>query len=270
MVHGGTFVRPGALAWGRSGRHDCPESDSAVIEEALATVVKDPNRVTDLLDELRRARLWLPLPDGDGPVTDGSAVHLPTVTYLGAEFVPAFTSAERLVAWPLGVVVPAQGRTGNAAVRHIVVPVAELARLLPLEMGIALNPGAEASVPIYPEGIRYIAERETGLVQVKHPPVEPTALLAAVRAELRCVDAVRHASRAWLSVAGCGEGLVISVTLRNPADEAAQHAVVEAIEQAAAAVPHQFPIDVTFPGEAAADQLDEWISAHAEPFYIAS
>jgi len=35
------------------------------------------------------------------------------------------------------------------------------------------------------------------------------------------------------------------------------------------AVPEQgFPIDVTFPGEGEPDQIDEWISAHAEPFYI--
>ena len=36
-----------------------------------------------------------------------------------------------------------------------------------------------------------------------------------------------------------------------------------------AAVPAQgFPIDVTFPGENEPDQVDAWISAYAEPFYI--
>jgi hypothetical protein len=268
MAHGGTFVRPGALAWSRPGRHARPGSDSAVVEEALATAVKDPHRVTDLLDVLREARLWLPLPEGDGPVTDGSAVHLPTVTYLGAEFVPAFTSDERLVVWPLGNLVPPQSRPGQAAgVPHIVVPAAELARLLPPGVGIALNPGAEASVPIYPEGIGYLAGLGTAEVRVGHPPAEPAALLAKVRAALASVPAVRHASRAWLSVTGHGEGLVISVTLRDPAHEAAQHAVIEAIERAAVTVPHQFPVDVTFPGEGEPDQVDRWIAAHAEPFY---
>jgi hypothetical protein len=28
------------------------------------------------------------------------------------------------------------------------------------------------------------------------------------------------------------------------------------------------PIDVTFPGENEPDQVDAWISAYAEPFYI--
>jgi hypothetical protein len=36
-----------------------------------------------------------------------------------------------------------------AAMPHIVVPAAELARRMPPGVGIALNPDAEASVPIY-------------------------------------------------------------------------------------------------------------------------
>jgi hypothetical protein len=257
MARGGTFVRPGAFAWGRADARD--RASSGVVEDALAAAVKDPDRLTDLLGELRRGRLWLPLPGGEGPVTDGSAVRLPTVTYLGGEFVPAFTSAERLACW---------SPDGTADMPHIVVPAAELARLLPLGVGIALNPGAEASVPIYPEGVRHLAEAGGGKVRVGHPPADPVALLGEVRATLGSVPAVRQASRAWLCVPGQGEGLVISVALHDPACAEAHQAVIEAVERAAAVVPHQFPIDVTFPGEGAPDQVDEWISAHADPFYV--
>ena len=162
MSRGGTFMRPGAMAWGHRAQGDPAVQDPATpaaIEDALATAVKDPDRVTALLDELSRGRLWLPLPDAS-PVTDGSAVLLPTVTYLGAEFVPAFTSAERLAGWPGKMTVPAPspgegerlspGDGPFAAMPHIVVPAAELARRMPPGVGIALNPGAEASVPIYP------------------------------------------------------------------------------------------------------------------------
>jgi len=267
MAHGGTFVRPGALAWSRPDTSpQTPSggcSDSGVIEDALAAAAKDRDRVTDLLDQLRWARLWLPLPDKDGPVTDGSAVLLPTVVYLGAEFVPAFTSAERLTLW----------QQDNP--RHIVVRAAELARLLPPEMGIALNPGAEASVPIYPEGIGHLAAAGSPLsctgsdeVRVGHPPADPVALLGEVRTALGRVPAVRRASRAWLTVPRRGAGLIISVTLDDPANPAAHDAVIEAIERAAALVPQQFPIDVTFPGEGAPDQVDEWVAAYAEPFYL--
>ena len=41
------------------------------------------------------------------------------------------------------------------------------------------------------------------------------------------------------------------------------------VQRAVAAVAAQgFPIDVTFPGENEPDQVDAWISAYAEPFYI--
>jgi len=284
MSHGGTFMRPGAVGWGHPGQSGPLEFSPAAAEHALAAAAKDPDRITDLLDELSRGRLWLPLPDDERPVTDGSAVLLPTVTYLGAEFVPAFTSAQQLVAWydrgkAAGQVsVPARhlpdGPTGAfAAMSHIVVPAAELARLLPAGLGIALNPGAEASVPIYPEGVGYLASAlvlaDGARVRVGRPPADPVRLLAEIRAALRDIPAVKQASRAWLSVPGQGAGLVVSVTLHDPGSEAAHGRVISAIEWAVGAVPPQgFPIDVTFPGEGEPGQVDQWIAARAEPFYI--
>ncbi len=105
----------------------------------------------------------------DGPVTDGDALKLPTVRYLDAEFIPAFTSAGQLNE-VLGRRGPDMaGRAGadpsrapavlGAQVPHAVVAAAELARLLPAGLGIALNPGAAVSVPIYPEDVAYLGER---------------------------------------------------------------------------------------------------------------
>jgi len=285
LSRGGTFMRPGAMAWGHGAQGDPAVQDPAtpaVIEDALATAVKDPDRVTALLDELSRGRLWLPLPDAS-PVTDGSAVLLPTVTYLGAEFVPAFTSAERLAGWPGKMAVPAPspgegerlspGDGPFAAMPHIVVPAAELARRMPPGVGIALNPGAETSVPISPEGVGYLAAAvvvaEGTQVRVGRPPNDQVPLLSEVRSALRMVPAVRQASRAWLSVPGEGEGLVISVTLDDPGSDTAQVEVLGAIERTVQHGPGQeFPIDVTFPGEGEPDQVDAWIAAHADPFYI--
>jgi hypothetical protein len=201
MSQGGTFMRPGAVGWGGQPGGLQPEPAPAVTERALAAAAQDPARVTGLLEQLSRGRLWLPLPDDGRPVTDGSAVLLPTVTYLGAEFVPAFTSARQLAAWHARgqaagqVPVPAQPdlddpadlQSGDgpwAAMPHIVVPAAGLARLLPSGMGIALNPGAGASVPVYPEGVGYLAavRAETGGAQVRvgRPPADPVSLLAEI------------------------------------------------------------------------------------------
>jgi hypothetical protein len=86
------------------------------------------------------------------------------------------------------------------------------------------------------------------------------------------VPTVREAARAWLSVPGQGEGLIISVTLDDPASEPAHEAVVCTIERAVAAVPlqPQFPIDVTFPGESEPDLVDEWVAENTVPFYTRS
>jgi hypothetical protein len=99
MSHGGTFIRPGAVGWAGQPGEFQPEPAPAVTEQALAAAAQDPARVINLLDELSRGRLWLPLPDGERPVTGGPAVLLPTVTYLGAESGLAFTSAHQLAGW---------------------------------------------------------------------------------------------------------------------------------------------------------------------------
>jgi SseB protein N-terminal domain/SseB protein C-terminal domain len=250
-------------------------ADASAVERALAAAVLDTDRLGDLLDTLSRGRLWVPLPDDGQPVTDGSAVTLPTVTYLGRDFIPAYTSADQLRRS-----VPGPSPAADTAIRpaplvipHVVVPAAELARRLPGSLGIALNPGAGESVPVYPEGVAYVAsarDREAGgQIRVGHPPAEPAALLAALRPALTGLPGVRDAATAWLSVEFAGEGLIISVTLDDPSDAAARELVVSVVERAAAssATDPGMPIDVTFPGEGAPDAVDTWIAAHAEPFY---
>jgi hypothetical protein len=156
---------------------------------------------------------------------------------------------------------------------HIVVPAVALAQRLPRDVGIALNPGAGESVPIYPEGVAYlaaVASADPGSrIRVGPPPVPPDALLAGVRAGLLGVPEVGEAAAAWLSVEFAGEGLVISATLDDPAQASVQDAVIQVVQRAALAAGDDpwFPIDVTFPGEGAPDLVDEWISRYADPFY---
>jgi len=276
-----------------------PES---AVERALAAAIEDASRIGDLLDVLRRARLWLPLPGGGRAAINGTAVTLPTVSYLGSEFVPAYSSAQllRQLAGPAGTAglsglsgpagttqtdgtVQTDGTTtagstdtGDSAetLPHAVVRAADLARLLPPSVGIALNAGASESVPVYPQGVSYLAAKEAGneldRISVGPLPVRPDGLLADMAAGLIQIAQVRDACAAWLSLQFAGEGLLISVTLDDPADAAARDLAVGAIERAAWQAAGQdigFPIDVTFPGESEPDHMDELISAFATPFY---
>jgi hypothetical protein len=236
MANGGTILRPGAVAWGgtrEAGPGDGPRgrrySSCEAIERALAAVVADPAQLPGLLTELAGTRLWVPLPDSRRPFTDGAAVRLPLVGYQGTEFVPCFTSVQRLSAWaaPPGAQRAGDVRTLPQPAPHIVVPAAGLARRLPNGTGLALNPGGAPGLPLYPDCVPYLArlaEPETGdrgggddvameqlpgagaRLLIGHPPAEPAALLAAARAALRALPPVAAASRAWLSVPGCGPG----------------------------------------------------------------
>ncbi|MBO0832750.1 MAG: SseB family protein [Actinobacteria bacterium] len=282
-------------AAGKPASHSVPE---AAVEQAIAAAAHDASRITELLDVLREARLWLPLPADGRPVVTGGAVTLPTVSYLGSEFVPAYSSPQLLQQFARTDLVaesdptqsaPAQATalvpsqppgpvlgavSGPVPVPHVVVRAADLARLLPPAIGIALNAGAAESVPVYPPGVSYLAaadsEDDPAGMTVQPLPVRPDALLAAVAAGLIGIPAVRGAVAAWLSLQLGGEGLVISVALDDPADPVSKDLVVGAVERAAWQVKPDdtaFPIDVTFPGEREPDRIDERIAAVGTPFY---
>lgn len=282
MANGGTIIRPGAVAWGGrdlGGYQPRPRYPSCeAIERALAVVVSNPAQLPGLLSELATTRLWVPLPDRGRPFTDGAAVRLALVGYQNLEFVPCFTSVQRLNAWAdLGDT--GARRAGDArTVPHVVVPAGGLAGRLPGGVGLALNPDSVPGLPLYPECVPFLAsivEPWFGTAAVPggligHPPSEPVTLLAETRIALAALPAARQAAAAWLAVPGEGAGLVIAVTLDDPADELAQMAAIDAIERAAAAVPLRvpFPLDATFPGEPnAPEAINDWIADNAGPFY---
>ena len=323
MAHGGTILRPGAVAWGGSrDARDAGYSSTEAIERAVADVTRDPGRFPGMLAELATARLWVPLPVRRRPFTDGTAVRLPVVSWAGTDFVPCFTSVQRLTGWA-GSAGAGTMRAGDTrVVPHIVVPAAGLAQRLPSGFGLAINPGSVPGIPLYPECVPYLARigilagppgaerapqagpaaatpaptvppqgrRPQGgraqdrpeapaplrgaSVSLAPPPAEPSALLEEVRRALHAVSAAAGASRAWLSVPGHGEGLVIAVTLDDPDSEPARSDAVAALERAVAAVPLHvpFPVDVTFPGEAVpgepgADIIADWMTRNTRPFY---
>ena len=324
MAYGGTIIRPGAVAWG--GTRDARDggySSCEVIERALATVARDPGELPWLMTELAASRLWVPLPPRQRPFTDGTAVRLPLVGYQGDDYVPGFTSVQRLTAWALqgdlavracdpasAARLPWQRPGEPPVIPHIVLPAIGLARQLPGGLGLALNPGSVPGLPLPPESVPYLARltpppavaAATGLPRrgqgmhhlvapsgvrflIGAPPAEPATLLAQAQAALRAVPSVRQAARAWVSVPGRGEGLVIAVLLDEPGSDGERTAATRALERAAASVPlyAPFPLDVTFPGEPhpeapyaprhaaipppPADPVGDWIARNARPFY---
>jgi hypothetical protein len=180
---GGTIVRPGVIAWDGmlSGGSPPGQYSCETIEQAIMAVTSDaaPGELAgldDLLSELARCRLWLPLPGDTARVTDGSAVVLPLITCDDDGFVPAFTSVQRLGAWcdprtmrrdpadasgPVRCGDPAWARdmaSEASLARHVVVPFAGLASLLPPGLGIAINPGTGLSLHVFPDAVQVLAD----------------------------------------------------------------------------------------------------------------
>ena len=247
---------------------------ASAVEQALTAAITDAGRIGDLLEVLRTARLWLPLPADGTRAINGTAVTLPIVSYLGNDFVPAYSSADLLqqFARPDGTEEPPE--IAGAPVPHVVVRAADLARLLPASIGIALNAGASESVPVYPPGVSYLAAGEASSgsdqISVEPLPVRPDGLLAGIAAGLVAIAEVREAAAAWLSVESAGEGLLIAVTLDDPTDISIQDVVAGAVERAAwEAAPEDtaFPIDVVFVSSGERDGIDERVAAAGSPFY---
>jgi SseB protein N-terminal domain len=174
MSRGGTIIRPGAVAWG--GMRDSTDSrysSCEAIERILAAVAADLGQLPGLLTELTTTQLWVPLPARHRPFTDGTAVRLPLIEADGEDFVPCFTSVQRLTAWVDAADLPRAApsaelefvesgrrwqRAGDArVVPHLVVPAVGLARRLPSGLGLALNADGANGVPLYPESVSYLA-----------------------------------------------------------------------------------------------------------------
>jgi hypothetical protein len=254
--------------------------------ERALTAVLDDAPMAGLLDELARARLWVPT-DADA---DGDAPELAAFEFDGMPFVAAYTSTEQVAA----------GTPGAACAT---VPGFRLARLLPEGCGIALNPGGQAQFPVYPEGVAVLAAAEVPPdavpdtaqpagdgVTVRSPAAGTRPLREAVAALLPEVPAVAAVADGWAETS-TGEVLVLAVTLDTPDDPDAQDAAIAAVEQAVGETGPEFAVDVVFPGAPDDDpeatggnicgaddccgggcgadaSVPDWIATNRAPFYL--
>ena len=257
--------------------------------ERALTAVLDDAPVADLLRELARARLWVPLSGdgGDGGADDGGEAVLSAFEFDGMPFVAAYTSTEQVAA-------------GTPGAECATVPGFRLARLLPAGHGIALNPGGSGQYPVYPEGVAVLATADVpgdavpevavpagDGVTVRSPAADTRPLRDAVAALLPEVPAVAAAADGWAET-DVSEVLVVAVTLDDPDDAGAQDCAVAVVEQAVGATGPDYAVDVVFPGSAddlrdaagmcgaedccggtcgAGLSVPAWIAANREPFY---
>jgi hypothetical protein len=108
------------------------------LESVLADMRAGSGSADQLLQALADSELWVPLPGGTG---DDGEVRLPVTIVDEQPYVVVYTSDEQY----------ARGAGQHA---HMVLGGRELAEILADELGLAVNPGGEAGLPIRPEGVR--------------------------------------------------------------------------------------------------------------------
>ncbi|MGP4044786.1 enhanced serine sensitivity protein SseB C-terminal domain-containing protein [Streptomyces sp. 2A115] len=223
-------------------------------EEILAAVVNDNRPVEEFLDALTEGQVWVPLPSGADP---SAGVSLPTVTIDGSPFVPVFTSQEQLA-------------KGAGDVPHMVPPVRDFVRSLPEYLGLAVNIGGDAGMPIRSHGVRYLrGERHvvpTGSrIRLGEPAQEPSALLEALAIEFLRVPPVAGARRGWAQIGEAAPGLILGIALSSY-DPANREAALEAVKRAVTLVPESFTVDSVFMDDST-DSVVGWLADNVDPFY---
>ncbi|WP_245738197.1 enhanced serine sensitivity protein SseB [Streptomyces sparsogenes] len=246
--------------------HPAPAAPSAFpgneLEEVLAASVDVPGAGARIVETLSRSQVWVPLPNGGGP--DSNGLDLPTVEIEGAAYVPVFSSEQQFLQ-VVGVHMP-----------FTVAPAVEFARGLPPQLGIAVNPGGAVGVPLPPPAVAELCR--TGRSELDGPATggrvrlfepdwqdEPVDFLAAAGLEFGKVAGVRTARRALASVEGEQPALFVGVELDLPGPES-QATAVDALGRALGAVPVPWTVQLVLL-DIAQDPVADWMRERVRPFY---
>ncbi|MFJ6213103.1 enhanced serine sensitivity protein SseB C-terminal domain-containing protein [Streptomyces sp. NPDC092296] len=235
------------------------------LEQVLTAALGDPGATARVFEVLARSQVWVPLPSGGAP--ESGALDLPTIELAGAPYVPVFSSEEQF-----------RRTAGN--IGYAVAPMWELARGLPLGVGIAVNPEAPVGIPVPPEGVGELCRgpREdrwsavpsaapgarVGLREPE-PYEEPVEFLMAAASELAALPVVLSARRALATVEGDAPLLFVGVELDSWTEQ--DKAVAsEALGRALGAVPLPWQVRIVLL-DVAQDPVGDWMVQRVAPFY---
>ncbi|MEU1669797.1 enhanced serine sensitivity protein SseB [Streptomyces sparsogenes] len=232
------------------------------LEEVLAASVDVPGAGARIVETLARSQVWVPLPNGGGP--DSNGLDLPTVEIEGAAYVPVFSSEQQFL------------QVAGVHMPFTVAPAVEFARGLPPQLGIAVNPGGAVGVPLPPPAVAELCR--TGRSELDGPATggrvrlfepdwqdEPVDFLAAAGLEFGKVAGVRTARRALASVEGEQPALFVGVELDLPGPES-QATAVDALGRALGAVPVPWTVQLVLL-DIAQDPVADWMRERVRPFY---
>jgi hypothetical protein len=232
------------------------------LEEVLAASLGGTGAGGRLVEVLGRSQVWVPLPKGGGP--DSPGLDLPTVEIEGIPYVPVFSSEQQFM------------QCVGAHMPFTVAPARDVARGLPPQLGLAVNPGGMVGVPLPPPAVAELCRTgrtpldgmaDGGRVRLFEPDWQddPVDFLAVAGAEFEASGPVVTARRALASIEGEAPSLFIGVQLSSwePGD---REAPMDALGRALGRVPVSWPVNLILL-DVAQDPVADWMLERVRPFY---
>ncbi|UGY93739.1 enhanced serine sensitivity protein SseB [Streptomyces gobiensis] len=236
------------------------------LEETLAASLGVPEAGARLLEVLGRSSLWVPLPEGGGP--DSSDLDLPTMQLGDAPYVPVYSSEQQFL------------QCVRTPMPFAIVSAQELARGLPPQVGIAVNPEGAVGVPLPPAAVAELC-KDGGAERIPGAPSgarmrlfepdwqeDPVDFLTAAAGEFAMFPPVRTARRGLASAEGDPPALFIGVEL-DLLDPESRQGAHDALARALGRQPVKWPVQLVLL-DAAQDPVVEWMRQCVRPFYSRS
>ncbi|WP_329455530.1 enhanced serine sensitivity protein SseB [Streptomyces sp. NBC_01497] len=233
------------------------------LEEVLAASLGSETAGARLVEVLGRSEVWVPLPEGGGP--DSQGLDLPTVEIGGGAYVPVFSSEEQFL------------RCVGSHMSFTVAPARDLARGLPPQLGIVVNPGGVVGMPLPPVAVAELCRtgrtvldgpEAGGRVRLFEPDWqdEPLDFLTAAAAEFEASGVVATARRALASVEAGAYQLFVGVQL-VPWEPADGNGALDALGRALGRVEVPWQVNLLLLDLAQNDPVADWMLGRVRPFY---
>jgi hypothetical protein len=248
---------------GRAAGGGWPANELEQVLAASAAAPGSPSTGARVLEVLTRSFVWIPLPAGGD--RDSTTLDLPTVDLGGQTFVPVFSSQEQFQ------------RVVGPHMSFTVAPLAEFARGLPPEVGIAVNPDGAVGLPLPPAAVAELCRAagpdggaRGGRVRLWEPDWqdEPVDFLRAASEEFAALGVVASARRCLAAVETAEPAMFVGVELTTwdaPSGDA-RALPLDALGRALGRHPVRWPVNLVLL-DAVHDPVCDYLRTKVRPFY---
>jgi hypothetical protein len=232
------------------------------LEEVLSASLGIPSAGGRIIEVLGRSFLWIPLPNGGGPLS--GPLDVPTLEIEGQAYVPVFSSEEQF------------RQVVGGHLSYTVAPAVEFARGLPPQVGLAVNPDGVVGIPLPPAAVAELCRvgrtaldgpASGGRVKLYEPDWQddPIDFLAAASEEFAAVGVVATARRCLAAIETADPVMFVGVELSQREGDL-RALPLEALSRAVTRIPTQWPVNLVLL-DVTDDPVAVWMRERVRPFY---